>query len=177
MAADIERAFLLERDAVNGKEGVAAITVKNADGVTENHTLFGLKKIQIDSEMQEDDFTVVGCRVNQKKTKGVVFTGSATIYYGTPYFSQMVRDYMKTGKVQYFEVQVFNDDPSVSIGRQTVRLQNCKLAKVPIAILDSDVSSLVMDIGFSFTSFEFVGADGQFKDPEYKGVNGVPTGI
>ena len=43
--------FLLERDAVNGKEGRGFMTI---DG--ENHEMFGLKKFQSDAEFQEADF-------------------------------------------------------------------------------------------------------------------------
>ena len=47
--------FLLERDAVNGKEGRGFMTIGG-----ENHEMFGLKKFQSDAEFQEADFKVVG---------------------------------------------------------------------------------------------------------------------
>ena len=88
--------FLLERDAVNGKEGRGFMTI---DG--ENHEMFGLKKFQSDAEFQEADFKVVGTRLVQKKTTGVALTGSMTIYYGTPYFLKLLQEYLKTGKLPY----------------------------------------------------------------------------
>ena len=59
-------AFLLERDALNGKSGSAVMTV---DG--ENHELFQMKKFNSDAEFQESDFKVVGTTLVQKKTTGV----------------------------------------------------------------------------------------------------------
>ena len=54
--------FLLERDALNGKQGKAIITI---DG--ENKELFQCKKLQTDAEFTEADFKVVGTVLVQKK--------------------------------------------------------------------------------------------------------------
>ena len=55
--------FLLERDALNGKEGKAFMTLNGR-----NIEMFSLKKFQSDAEFQESDFNVVGTRLVQKKT-------------------------------------------------------------------------------------------------------------
>lgn len=149
--------FLLERDALNGKQGSAIMTI---DG--ENHELFGAKKIQTDAEFQESDFKVIGTTLVQKKTTGVNLTGTMTIYYGTPLFIKMVQEYIKTGKIPYFDLQVENNDPSTSVGKQTVVYYNCKLSKVPLSILDSDSDFLEEEVGFSYTNIEVLN---WFTDP------------
>ena len=154
-------AFLLERDALNGKSGTGFLTING-----ENHEMFGMKKFQADAEFQESDFKVVGTTLVQKKTTGVALTGSMTIYYGTPYFLQMLQEYLKTGRLPYFTLQITNDDPSTSIGSQTVVLYNVKLQKLPIAMLDADAEFLEMEVGFSFTNVEDLN---WFKDPEQLG--------
>lgn len=138
--------FLLERDALNGKSGTAFLS---QDG--ENNELFGLKKFESTAEFQESDFKVVGTTLVQKKTTGVTLTGTATIYYGTPYFLKMLEEYLRTGKLPYFTIQITNDDPTSSVGRQTVVLYNVKLSKVPVALLDADSDWLESEISFSFT--------------------------
>ena len=138
--------FLLERDALNGKSGTAFLS-RNG----ENHELFGLKKFESNAEFQEADFKVVGTTLVQKKTTGVTMTGSATIYYGTPYFLKMLEEYLKTGALPYFTIQITNDDPTSSVGKQTVVLYNVKLSKTPIALLDADSDWLESEISFSFT--------------------------
>ena len=142
-------AFLLERDALNGKSGSAYMTIDN-----QNIEMFNLKKLQVDGEFQESDFKVVGTTLVQKKTTGVSYNGSMTIYYGTPHFIRLLSDYAKTGKLPYFTLQVTNDDPSTSMGTQTVVLYNVKLQKLPLAMLDADADWLESEIGFSFTNFE-----------------------
>lgn len=145
--------FLLERDALNGKSGKAFIT---RDG--KNYEVFGLKKFNSDAEFQEADFKVVGTTLVQKKTTGVSLTGSATIYYGTPVFLEMLQEYLKTGRLPYFTFQIENDDPSTSVGSQVVALYNVKLSKVPVAILDADAEFLEEEISFSYTSLEVLKA-------------------
>lgn len=150
-------AFLLERDALNGKSGSAVMTI---DG--ENHELFQIKKFQSDAEFQESDFKVVGTTLVQKKTTGVTLSGSMTIYYGSPYFLKLLQDYLKTGKLPYFTLQITNDDPSTSVGKQIVALYNCKLSKVPVAMLDADSDWLEEEVSFSYTSLEVLN---YFNDP------------
>lgn len=153
--------YLLERDALNGKEGRGFMTI---DG--RNVELFNLKNFNTTANFQEADFKVVGTRLVQKKTTGVELTGSMTIYYGSPEFIQLVQNYIKTGQLPYFTLQITNDDPSTSVGTQTVAFYNVKLQQVPIAILDADVEFLTADVTFSYTSFEILEA---FNPPDQLG--------
>lgn len=150
-------AFLLERDALNGKSGSAVMTVGG-----ENHELFQMKKFQSDAEFQESDFKVVGTTLVQKKTTGVTLTGTMTIYYGSPYFIKLLQDYLKTGKLPYFTLQITNDDPGTTVGKQIVALYNCKLSKVPVAMLDADSDWLEEEVSFSYTGLEVLN---YFNDP------------
>ena len=153
--------FLLERDALNGKSGSGFITING-----ENHQMFGMKKFQSDAEFQEEDFKVVGTNLVQTKTTGVKLSGTMTLYYGSPYFLQLLNDYLKTGKLPYFTMQIENDDPSTSVGTQTVVYYNVKLNKLPISKLDAETSSLDMEVGFTFTNVEVLN---WFHDPEQRG--------
>lgn len=145
--------FLLERDALNGKKGKAFLTVNGR-----NNELFSIKKFQSDGEFQESDFKVVGTTLVQKKTTGVTLTGTMTIYYGTPLFLDMLQTYLKTGTLPYFTIQITNDDPSATVGTQTVALYNCKLSKVPVAMLDADAEWLEEEVTFSYTNLEVLNA-------------------
>ena len=153
--------FLLERDALNGKSGSGFITING-----ENHQMFGMKKFQSDAEFQEEDFKVVGTTLVQTKTTGVKLSGTMTLYYGSPYFLQLLNEYLKTGKLPYFTMQIENDDPSTSVGTQTVVYYNVKLNKLPISKLDAETSSLDMEVGFTFTNVEVLN---WFHDPEQLG--------
>lgn len=155
--------FLLERDALNGKQGTAFMTING-----QNIEMFGMKKFNSNAEFQETDFKVVGTTLVQKKTTGVSLTGTMTIYYGTPHFLRLLQDYLKTGRLPYFTLQITNEDPATSVGTQTVVLYNVKLQKLPIAMLDADADFLEMEVGFSFTNVEVLN---YFNDtPEQLGI-------
>ena len=153
--------FLLERDALNGKSGKAFMEIGG-----ENHEIFQMKKFQSDAEFQESDFKVVGTTLVQKKTTGVSLTGNMTIYYGSPYFLRLLQEYLKTGKLPYFTLQITNEDPSTSVGSQTVVLYNVKLQKLPVAMLDADADFLEMEVAFSYTGLEVLN---YFNDPKQLG--------
>lgn len=142
-------AYLLERDAINGKEGSAFCTINGRQ-----IEMFGMKNIKLDSSFEETDFKVVGTRLVQKKTTGVTFTGTMDIYYGTDDFVDLVQNYVQTGELPYFTMIITNDDPASSVGVRTVSLQNVKLQSCPIAMLDAEADVLVETVGFSFTGFK-----------------------
>ena len=89
-----------------------------------------------------------------------------TIYYGTPHFLRLLQEYLKTGKLPYFTLQITNDDPSTSVGAQTVVLYDVKLQKIPVAILDAEAEYLEMEVSFSYRTLEVLD---WFKDPEQLG--------
>ena len=155
-------AYLLERDTLNGKEGRAYCTING-----QQIEMFQLKKIQVDATLEESDMKVVGTRLVQKKTTGMTFSGSMDMYYGTPEFRQMMLNYRKTGVVPYFTIQITNDDPATSVGRQTIVLYNVKVQQLPIAMLDAESDILTETLQFSFTNYEILES---FKAPANLGV-------
>lgn len=139
-------AFMLERDAINGKDGGAFLIRNN-----EVTRLFNIKKLEALAEFEESDFKVVGTRIIQVRTNGVKYTGTLNYYYGTPIFLNMLIEYQDRGVLPYFNAQVTNDDKTATVGKQVVELANCKFSKIPITMLDADSNELQCDTGFSFT--------------------------
>ena len=84
--------FLLANDGINGKAG-SAFMVKNG----KNIELFGLKKYEANAEVQTSEFPVVGSLIDQTKVKGIKYSGTLTIYYGTPEFINILSEYKRPG--------------------------------------------------------------------------------
>lgn len=145
--------YLLAKDAPNGKQGTAFITLHKDTG-DEIHELFSAKKVNMKVDYQKTDFKVIGTTTIQKKTTGASKTGTMTIYQGTPLFIEMAREYESKGKVLYFDMQVINSDPSTSIGTQKIAYYGCSLDSIPLSILDADADFLEQEVGLSYTSFE-----------------------
>lgn len=159
--------FLLAQDALSGKEGVAYMTVGGR--VVE---LFGMRKVNVEADIQTAKVKVVGARVEQNKTIGVAYGGAMSIYYGTPEFLNIAQRYAATGVMPYFNMVVKNTDPASTVGTQTVVIYNCQLTgKIPLAMLDGDAETLSMDsITFNATDVKVFDA---FTAPTTLGAGGL----
>ncbi len=150
-------AFLKSRDAISGQEGRAYMTI---GGRVEE--LMGVKNIEATIEKSKAEMKVVGKRGTQHKANGWNGTGSMTIYYFTTKFRQMMLDYVRTGKDLYFDLQIINEDPTSTVGKQTIMLKNVNLDGVIMAKLDSEAEMLDEEISFTFDDVAIMD---QFTDP------------
>ncbi len=137
--------FLLAGDTISGQEGKATAVI---DGNVQ--TMFYLKNIEATAEKNKAEVKTIGKRGTQHKANGWTGTGSMTIYYVTSVFREMMIKYIKTGQDTYFNITVINDDPTSTLGKQTVVLYNCNLDSTALAKLDVDAESLDEDIDFTF---------------------------
>ena len=137
---------------VSGKEGRAFATI---DG--ENVDLFFAKSVNASVSKHKSTVKAIGKRLDGHKTSGGEGTGSMTIYYMTPYFRTMLREYLDTGIDFYFNMTISNTDPETSAGSQTALLIDCNLDSVMIAQLDADTDDpLEEDMDFTFEDFRIL---------------------
>lgn len=138
--------------AISGKEGRAFATI---DG--ENVDLFFSKSISASVEKHKSTVKAIGKRMDGHKTSGGEGTGSMTIYYMTPYFRRMLREYLDTGVDVYFNMTISNTDLASSAGSQTTLLIDCNLDSVMIAQLDADSDDpLEEDMDFTFEDYRML---------------------
>lgn len=149
--------FLKASDTISGQEGRAYSTI---NGQVEE--MFYVKKLEATVEKSKAEKKTLGKRGTQRKATGWSGKGSMTIYYTTTLFRQMMLKYIKNGVDTYFDVQVVNEDPGSTIGRQTVVLKGVNLDKVIMATLDTESDSLEEDIEFTFEDVDILDS---FKKP------------
>lgn len=141
--------FLKAGDVISGREGSAFMTV---DG--RNIDMFFLKNITGTIEKKKADVNTLGSRNVQKKSTGWEGTGSMEIYAVTSEFIKIAQDYVKNGVDTYFTIKTTNEDPTSSIGRQSILLKDVNLDTIPIVGLDVDEEFLTQEMEFSFSDFE-----------------------
>jgi len=78
----------------------------------------------------------------------------------TSRFRQMAAKYAKTGQDTYFNITIVNDDPTSTVGKQTVVLYNCNIDNVVLARLDTESDVLEDDIDFTFDDFDILDSFG-----------------
>ena len=91
----------------------------------------------------------------QNKPNGVQQTGTGNIYYGYDLFRDMVLNYINTGVMEEFDIQITNNDPTTSLGSQVMAYYGCHLTgEIPLSILDSEEAMLNYDFEFTYSSIE-----------------------
>lgn len=145
-------------DTISGKEGRAYAKI---DG--NNEDLFFAKTIESTVEKSKSEVKAIGKRMTGHKTTGGNGTGSMTLYYMTPLFRQMIKQWKETGQDIYFDMVIENDDQESSAGKQSVLLIDCNLDSVVLGKLDGDSDDpLDEDIDFTFEDFDILTPFTQF---------------
>ena len=139
-------------DPISGKEGVAYAKING-----NNEELFFAKTIEASVEKAKSEIKAIGRRMTGHKTTGMSGSGKMTLYYLTPLFRQMLKQYKDTGVDIYFDLVVENNDPSSSAGKQTTLLMDCNLASVVLTKLDGDSDDpLEEDADFTFEDYDIL---------------------
>lgn len=155
-------AYLLSKDTVNGAEGKIFVTIGG-----KNIEVACMNNITTNAEIQGSDMRVIGTRKIQNKPNGAKLTGTGNIYYGNNLFLDMVLQYINTGVMPQFDIQITNNDKAPSIGTQTIAYYGCQLTgTIPLSILNDEESMLKYDFNFTWTN---VARLEKFKDPDILG--------
>lgn len=145
-------------DTISGKEGRAYAKING-----NNEDLFMAKNIESTVEKAKSEIKAIGKRMTGHKTTGGNGTGSMTLYYLTPLFRDMIKQWKETGADVYFDMVVENDDPESSAGKQSILLIGCNLDSTVLAKLDGDSDDpLDEDVDFTFEDFDILTPFTQF---------------
>lgn len=137
--------FLQANDAISGQEARAYATI---NGIVEE--MFYAKKFEAKVKKNKKAIKVLGKRGSQNKANGWEGTGTMTIYYVTSTFRELMLQYMKQGIDVYFDVQITNQDPNSTIGKQTTVIKNINLDEVVMASFDVESEALEEEVSFTF---------------------------
>lgn len=149
--------ILAARDTISGQEGRAYANIGG-----EVHDMFYIKTLEATVEKEKVEVKTLGRRGTQHKANGWSGTGSMTIYYTTTRFRELMRKYVESGVDTYFSINIVNEDPNSSIGKQDVTLTGVNLNSVLIAKLDTESELLDEEIEFTFEGFQI---QSQFNTP------------
>ena len=104
-------------------------------------------------EKNKTEVPILGKTGKGNKATGWSGSGSATFHYNTSIFRQLLSLFKETGEDVYFDIQITNEDPTSSVGRQTVILKDCNLDGGIIAKFDADEEYLEDEFEFTFEDF------------------------
>lgn len=105
-------------------------------------------------EKNKTEVPILGKTAKGNKASGWSGSGSATFHYNTSIFRKLLYRYKETGEDIYFDIQITNEDPTSTIGRQTIILKDCNMDGGVLAKFDADGEYLDESIDFTFEDWE-----------------------
>lgn len=142
-------------NTMNAKDAVSASLAECFITIEGNRYNF-MQAINLEAnfEKNKSEVPILGKTGKGNKPTGWRGTGTATFHYNTSIFREMLYRYKNTGEEVYFDIQVTNEDPTSSVGRQTVILKDCNLDGGILTKFDADAEYLDETIDFTFEDFE-----------------------
>lgn len=137
------------KDAISAKLAECFATIGN-----NRYNFMQAINFEASFEKTKTEVPILGKTGTGNKSTGWKGTGSATFHYNTSIFREMMLKYKETGEDVYFEIQVTNEDPTSSAGRQTVVFVDCNVDGGILAKFDADGEYLDEDMDFTFEDFK-----------------------
>lgn len=146
---------MLDNPIMNGKDAVTASLAECFVTIESNRYNF-MQALNLEAKLEKTktEVPVLGKTGKGNKAVGWKGTGSATFHYNTSIFRELLERFKNTGEDIYFDIQVTNEDPTSSVGRQTVILKGCNIDGGVLAKFDANGEYLDEDIDFTFEDFE-----------------------
>ena len=133
------------RNAISGALATCYVTIEN------NRYLFA-QAINLEAKFEKNkvEVPIMGRTAKGNKAAGGKGSGSATFHFNTSILRRLMIRYMKTGEDFYFDMQVSNEDPTSTVGRQDIILRDCNIDSAILAKMDADADYLEDEFDFTF---------------------------
>ena len=143
------RSVMHAKDTVSASLAECYVTIED-----KRYNLMQAINLEANFEKNKTEVPILGKTGKGNKATSWTGTGSATFHYNTGVFRMLMYRYKETGQDVYFDIQVTNEDPTSSVGRQTVILKDCNVDGGILAKFDADAEYLDEDMDFTFEDFE-----------------------
>lgn len=137
------------KDAVSASPAECFITIEG-----NRYNFMQAINLEASIEKTKSEIPILGRTGKGNKTTGWKGSGSATFHYNTSIFREQLYRYKETGQDVYFDIQITNEDPTSSVGRQTIVLKGCNVDGGILAKFDADAEYLDEDLDFTFEDWE-----------------------
>ena len=141
--------------SMNAKDAVSASLAECFVTIEGNRYNF-MQAINLEASIEKtkSEIPILGRTGKGNKTTGWKGSGSATFHYNTSIFREQLYRYKETGQGVYFDIQITKEDPTSSVGRQTIILKDCNVDGGILAKFDADAEYLDEDLDFTFEDWE-----------------------
>lgn len=142
-----------QRYAASKKQATCFVTLNG-----NRYEMFFARNFEGKLNIKTKEVPALGMVMNGRKAVGAEGKFKLTIYRVTDIFSKVALDYLDTGILPEFEIQVTEEDPSTPMGRSTKIYSDC--------MIDGDLILSIADDGEDFIEQTIEGYYGSVKMPE-----------
>ena len=138
------------KDAISASLASCFITIRG-----NRYNFMNAINLEARIDKNKVEVPILGRTGKGNKSTGWKGTGSATFHFNSSVMRQLLEEFKETGLDTYFDIQISNEDPTTSVGRQTIVLKDCNVDGGVLAKFDADNSGyLSEDFNFTFEDFE-----------------------
>ena len=140
---------------MNAKDAVCASLAECYVTIDQRRYHF-MQAIGLEAKMEKtkNQVPILGKTGKGNKAVGWKGTGKATFHNNSSIFRRLLYQFKEQGEDLYFDIQVTNEDPTSSVGRQTVILKDCNLNGGILAKFDAGEEYLEEECEFTFEDWE-----------------------
>lgn len=159
MAIDMSKVMKSD-DAVSANFAEIFVTVNNR-----RYSMLMCKKFEGKYSVETREIPRLGSIIKGHKPGLVDLSFTMTIYKCTEIVDDIVDDYINTGIMPRFEIQISNEDPAASVGRSTKVFNDCILdGDILASLADSEGGDIEQEIsGYA----ESINRPEKFRNPSY----------
>lgn len=136
------------RDAISAHMAECYVTI---DG--NRYNFMQVINVKAEVEKTKTEVAILGKIGKGNKATGASYTGSCTYHDNTSIFRELLLRYKETGEDVYFDMQITNEDPTSTVGRQTVILKDCNIDGGVLAHFDADGELLEGEFDFTYEDY------------------------
>ena len=137
------------KDTLSAKLAECFITIGN-----NRYNFMQMINFEAQFEKTKTEVPILGKTGTGNKSTGWKGTFSATMHYNQSVLRKLLENFKNTGEDTYFEIQVTNEDPTSSAGRQTLVFIDCNIDGGILAKFDADGEYLDEDCDGTFEDFK-----------------------
>ena len=137
------------KDAISGSMAELFVTIEG-----NRYNFAQAISFEANFEKNKTELPILGRTGKGNKAAGWSGSGSMTLHYNTSILRELAYRYKETGEDVYFDMQCTNEDPTSSVGRQTITFKDCNFDSLVLAQFDADADYLEEDVDFTFEDFE-----------------------
>jgi hypothetical protein len=136
-------------DAVYGSLATCFVTINGR-----RLNFLNLTEFESKYEINITEVAVLGKVGKGHKAAGGKGTWKAKAHYNQSHLREVADAYQKTGVMPYFEIQVTNEDPTSTVGRQTVTHNGCLFDSLILAKFQAGEEILEEDLSGTFETWD-----------------------